>query len=266
MTPITVTLLARKGGVGRTTLCLNLAGHYAQEGAKVLCIDLDGQASLSRALLGSSEVEALRPSETTAAIFAGESPDNIRDSGFENISIVPAGDSLEPLATAVRREFKRDETLLEEFLASYASDFHLVLIDTPPQIAVSSVWSALTASQFVISPVPADAFGVQSISSVIQLVADVQANSNPKLQVLGYTLSMLMRNAVNDGYKQTLRNLHGAQIFSNEIPMAAAFKEAIAERGPITHIKPRTKAAKMLRALGGEVEARIEQIMERSAA
>ncbi len=266
MPPIILTLLARKGGVGRTTLGMNLAGCYAKDGARVLCIDLDGQASLSRAFLGSGVVESLRPSETTAAIFAGDSMEQIQDTQYDNISLVPAGDALEPLVTTIRRDFARDQMLLREFIEVFGKNFDVVIIDTPPQITASTVWSALTASHFVISPVPADAFGVQSISSVISLVADVQASANPNLQVLGYVLSMLMRNKVNDGYKETLRRLHGAQVFDNELPMAAAFKEAVAERGPISHIKPRTKAAKTIAALAIEIETRIAGVMERSKA
>lgn len=266
MRPTTITLLARKGGVGRTTLSLNLAGYYAKDGARVLCLDLDGQASLSRAFLGSTEVESFRPSQTTAAIFAGECPDEIVSTPFENISLVPAGDALEPLATSVRRDFARDQLLIREFIESTGHQFDLVIIDTPPQISVSTVWSALTASHYVISPVPADTFGVQSISSVLGLVADVQSTANRELQVLGYVLSMLMRNSVNDGYRETLRRLHGPQIFENELPMAAAFKEAVAERGPINHVKPRTKAAKTLTALAKEIESRIAGLNEQRRA
>ena len=66
----TITLLARKGGVGKTTLTASIAGDLARRGAQVLCIDLDGQASLSRFFFGSEHVERLRPDETIAAIVS----------------------------------------------------------------------------------------------------------------------------------------------------------------------------------------------------
>lgn len=266
MSAVTLTLIARKGGVGRTTLTLNLAGALAEQGVRVLLVDLDGQASLSRALLGSTELESLRPQETIAAVFQGDTPDIIRSTDYENIQLVPSGDALEPLATAVKRDFARDQFILREFLKTAAMDADVVLIDTPPHTNLSTVWAALTASHYVLSPVPADAFGVQSISSIINLVAGVQAGPNPGLLVLGYVLSMLQRNSVNDGYRKTLRGLHGSQIFQTEIPLAAAYKEAIASRGPVTHIKKRTKAAKLIRELTGEIETRLEQIAGKEAA
>lgn len=256
MPTTTITMVARKGGVGRTTLTMNLAGHFAKQGVRVLCIDLDGQASLSRAFLGSNEVEGMRPSETSAAIFAGDVTENIHATEFENLYLVPSGDALEPYASPERRDFKRDQEMIAEYLHRSANDFDLVLIDTPPQTNVATVWSALCASDFAISPVPADAFGVQSIASILNLVANVQAGPNPKLFVLGYVLSMLHRNSVNTAYSETLRRLHGSQVFETEIPHAAAFKEAISERKPIGFYKPRVKGSKLIAALATEIEQR----------
>ena len=53
----TITMLARKGGVGRTMLTCSLAGEISRRGARVLCIDVDGQASLSRVFFGSKKIE-----------------------------------------------------------------------------------------------------------------------------------------------------------------------------------------------------------------
>lgn len=272
--PVVISFAARKGGVGRTTTTVNLAGAWAAagskndpaDGARVLCIDLDGQASLSRAFLGSNEVESLRPAETVAALFQGDTPDVIQVAEYPNIHVLPAGDALEPLVTSVRRDFARDQHIIRQFIKSVAPNFDLVLIDLPPHTQTSSVWAALVASNFVLSPVPADAFGVQSISSVINLVAAIQAGPNPNLQILGYLLSMVQKNAVNNAYCKTLRQLHGNQVLDTEVPLMAAYKEAIARRGPVTAIKPRVKASNIVRELAAELEGRIETIEKRSAA
>ena len=79
-------------------------------------------------------------------------------------------------------------------------------------------------------------------------------------------LSMLQKNAVNNAYRQTLRQLHGTQVLDAEIPLAAAYKEAIARRGPVTTIKPRVKASMIIRELANEIEARLEHIQKRRAA
>ena len=167
---------------------------------------------------------------------------------------------------AVGREFERDAHILSEFIEGVSNAFDLVLIDTPPQTNVSTVWAALSASNFVLSPVPADAFGVQSIGSVLNLVAAVQAGPNPDLRVMGYVLSMLQRNSVNSAYTKTLRQLHGSQVFDTQIPLAAAAKEAISARTPLSHYKPRVKIAKVMVSLANEIEARAEALVERKAA
>ena len=67
--PLTICLLARKGGTGKTTTTLSLAGALAQDGARVLCVDLDSQGSLSRVVYGPTEVEGLHPACTSAGFF-----------------------------------------------------------------------------------------------------------------------------------------------------------------------------------------------------
>ena len=95
MAVMTISLLARKGGVGRTTTTLNLAGVWAKEGARVLCFDMDSQASLSRCLLGSELVETRHASETIAGLF-----DQRYDPEPEEVAIIPEEATDEPVVSA----------------------------------------------------------------------------------------------------------------------------------------------------------------------
>ncbi|MCA9212697.1 MAG: AAA family ATPase [Planctomycetales bacterium] len=89
--PIVLSMYARKGGAGRTIMCLQLAGACAEYGANVLVIDQDPQGSLSKNLFGAGAVERLRPYETTAAIYDKDIDDYsrvIRQTEIPNIAIV----------------------------------------------------------------------------------------------------------------------------------------------------------------------------------
>jgi len=266
MAPTTICLATRKGGVGRTTLCVNLAGSYAKLGARVLCLDLDGQASLSRTFFGSTEVERLRPEQTVAALFADDNCDLIRPTRFDRISVVPSGSAIEQFASARSDDCERDQHIVPNYLESLGEQYDLVLIDTPPQMNISTVFSALAASHHVLSPTPADPFGVQAISNLLDLVAAVQSRANPGLQVIGYVISMIQRNSVNDAYRRMLRKLHGSQVLDTEIPLAAAIKEAITERSPISHFKPRNKTAKIIDQLAEEIRIRVQADSKRKVA
>jgi len=255
-------MLARKGGVGRTTLTASIAGDLARRGANVLCIDLDGQASLSRFFFGSEFVELLNPQLTAAAVISdyGSEPDEvIHATPFKNISVVPSCDALEKLATPT---IPKDVMTVRRLIAEVASRFDVVLIDTPPNTNVSTTLSGIVAADFIISPVPADAFGTQSIISVQRAVGEA-VRYQPNLRILGYVLNQLQKNGVNDAYVKMARQLHGQQVFNTEIPLAVAFREAMAVRTPISQYKPKIKPSKIIAELVDEITARIESTSTR---
>lgn len=267
--PASIVLLARKGGVGRTSLTMNLAGQFALEGARVLCVDLDGQASLSRVFFGSNYVANLPSELTAAAIFSPhdiEPEQVIHATDFENISVVPAGNGLERYAIPQAINKDGDPYVLRSFLEEVSEHFDLVLIDTPPNTAVATTWAALACSHYVLSPTPPDSFGTQSISGVTAVVTDAATEINPGIRILGYVLNMVQRNSVSEAYINTLRHVHGSQVFDTELPLAVGFREAIAERHPVTHFKPRSKPSKVIKALADEIDSRINSVAGKEAA
>ena len=263
--PTTFTMLARKGGVGRTTLSVSIAGELAKRGARTLCIDLDGQASLSRVFFGSPQVERFNPAQTVAAVLAdyGSEPDEvIHKTSFENIAVLPAGDAVEKLAMP---EANDTIVTIRDFIQDVRNDFDVIMIDTPPNTNVATTMAGVVAADYVLSPVPADAFGTQSIISVQRTVADA-VQYQPNLRILGYIFNQLQRNSVNDSYIRTVRQLHGDQVFDTEISLAVAFRESMAARTPISHHKAKTKAAQMVATLVDEMNQRIETLSQRRAA
>lgn len=263
---LVITILARKGGVGRTTTCLNLSGVWAQEGLRVLLVDLDSQASLSRCLLGAESVESAHPSETVAGIFDErfeiEPEEVIRPTAFENLAIVPACDALEDFNTTKPWTSGDRQWALKSFFAEAAGLFDVALIDTGPNTCGLSAWAALASSKFLFSPVLCDSFGTQSIISVQRLVERVQTSINPDLEILGYLINMRQKNTVMESYEQTLRKVHGRMILKTVLPLAAAYRQAVAERQPLPMKKGNTKAMKILVDLAAELNRRMSNLMK----
>jgi chromosome partitioning protein len=261
---LTITILARKGGTGKTTTAYNLAAHYAQEGMRVLAIDLDGQASLSRVAFGPTQVETTHPAQTVAGLFDPRydpaPPDVIQATRFERLSVLPAGDALEAHNRPNPEAAGEAQFTIRRFLDEVADDFDLAVIDTGPNTTGLAAWSALVASDFVLSPVLPDSFGTQAVIHVQRLVEAVQTRVNPRLRILGYMLNMAQKNVVNLAYEQTLRQLHGRQVLEMSVPLLAVYREAIAERTPITILKPRVKASKVIKALAEEITSRITDL------
>jgi len=250
-----VSLIARKGGVGKTSAALNLAGAALNDGVqRVLLIDMDSQASLSKAVLGPSVVDALRPDQTVQAVAerTRAAGDVVRETDIPGLLIVPSFHDL---------RIPSDGAL---HLGGVDPD--LVLIDTPPDTRDTSVRCALLASNVVVSPVVPEGWGLQSVHGVQQLLMSAGLVSNQGMVFAGWLISMVQRIAMHTVCSDTLRRLHGATVFDVTLPHAAAFKEAAAAGVPITQHAPRSAAAKAVRAVWNELLDRVESAMKRGAA
>ena len=252
---LVLSLVARKGGCSKTTTAMNLAGAALQDGAKrVLLVDLDPQASLSKACIGSQVVEGLRADCTVQAVAERRrtAGDVVRETPIPGLMILPAHPDL---------VIPADSTL---DLAGIDAD--LVVIDTPPDTRNPAVRFALVSSHAVASPMLPEALGLQSVSGVQSLLLSAGLVDNPALTFAGWMVAMRQRIAIHELCEATLRRLHGDQVYQTVIPAAAAFKEAIAAGKPITHYAPKSAGAKVVRELFSETLTRLQAATERTAA
>ena len=253
--PLTVSMIARKGGVGKTSAVLNLAGAALEDGAsRVVVIDLDPQSSLSKALLGPAVVDQLRPVSTVHSVVAGgrRAVDVITDTAIPGLRIIPGYQDLVVPADAM--------------IDLRDVDADLILVDTPPDVRNPGVRAALLASNVVVSPMIPEAWAMQSVHGVQQLLMSAGLVSNPTLTFAGWLITMRQRIAMHDACESTLRRLHGGTVFDTVIPSLAAFKEASAGGIPITRHAPKSAAAKVVRALWAELLDRVAVSAERGAA
>lgn len=248
-------MVARKGGVGKTSLCLHLACHWAEEGLRVRLVDLDSQASLSQACLGPEAVESLRPSDTVEAVLAGGPAEAVeRPTRWERVSLVPSSLGLRsPAVAAAVPELRSREA-------------ELTILDTPPDTTGALVRAALLSADFVLSPVDPEPFGAASVLSVLGLCQSVAMAPNPGLSLLGFVVNRRERQTVHAVVEDALRRLHGEQILPVAIPALKDFREAALAREPITRHAPRSKAASAVRDLAAEVLLRIERLAAKRAA
>lgn len=252
---IALSLVARKGGVGKTSTAMNLAGAALQDGAKrVLLVDMDSQASLSKACMGAAKVESLRPDCTVQAVAERrkKAGDVVQESAVPGLLIVPACPDL-----AIPGDAALDLSDI---------DADLVVIDTPPDTKNPAVRCALVASHAVASPLIPEALGLQSVAGVQSLLLSAGLVDNPALTFTGWIISMRQRIALHELCETTMRRLHGDTVFQTVIPAAAAFKESIAAGKPITHYSPKSAGAKVVRELWQELLTRLQSAIQRNAA
>lgn len=256
-----VTMLNQKGGVGKTSCTHHLAGTLAQMGRRVLLLDNDPQSSLSQGFWGPLAARQVDPSETIAALYAGDRPfpeQVIKPTGIAGIDLLPG--SRHATDFNVPRPFEADlaaQECLRSFLAEVRDQYDLVLIDCPPNLHLCS-WAALVASDHLIVPLQPEDYGAQGIVDVQESVELVQGGPNPELSLLGYLITMVApRKTIHQLYEERLRALYGDSVFTARVPEAVDYVEAIARRQPIAQYKPKGAPAKAIRALADEVEARL---------
>ena len=263
MSAVVLTLYARKGGVGRTMLSQNLAGACAEQNVKVLTIDLDPQASLSKNFFGREFVDSLRPYQTVAALYDDkrefQKDELIHPTKVENISVAPSSDHLEPYDLPSPLEHGEQQYAIRDFVDQVREDFDVILIDTPPNVANLLAWGALMATEYVITPVQPEKNSCEGVIDVKVRLQTAIRNGNSNLVDLGYFINnMDKRTAQHRVMAEELQQLHGAQVFETIIYRRTDFQNAQHSYRPISYEQPNSPEASLIRNLMIEIIERID--------
>lgn len=185
------TISNQKGGVGKTTTTVNLAGALARGGANVLVIDLDPQGNASTAL----GVEHRPSVQSVYEVLIGEAKiaDVVQQStDHEQLFCVPstinlAGAEIE-LVSLVARE-QRLKTALDEYLRTHTEPMHYVLIDCPPSLGLLTI-NAFVAANEVIIPIQCEYYALEGLSQLLKNIELIEKHLNPTLHVSTILLTM----------------------------------------------------------------------------
>lgn len=244
-----ISFVNQKGGVAKTTSCVNIGASLADQGKHVLLIDLDAQGSLSTSTglkeIGADELtvyEVLKGAdikEATRTLSEGLSvlPTDIRLSGAEiELSSVPG------------REF-----LLREALSEFESVFDYVLIDCPPSLGVLTL-IALTASDGVIVPVKADYLALKGMSQLVDVINVVKRRMNPGLEIVGVIATFFnSRRNLDQQIVDQIETFFPGKLFETKISQNTALAEAPSQGKNIFEYDSRSKGAQQYRTLAEEL-------------
>jgi len=263
MAELVLTLLAKKGGVGRTMHTQNLAGAFAENNLRVLAIDLDHQGSLTANFFGESVVSQLQPHETVAALFDEDrEPDYLtllRETAIKNLYVAPSSEHLQRFDLPQPLSLGERQFAVRDFIQAVGQYFDVVLIDTPPNIGNLPAWAALMAADYVLTPIQPQKNPMEALIDGSVQIANAIAHGNPNLVYLGcFVTNLQRRRTIQKMVSSRLRQLYQSQVFETMLISRPTFEEAAYYFQPVTHYAPKSEAAEMIRDLLVEVVRRIQ--------
>lgn len=246
----------QKGGVGKTSTCVNLCASLAIKGKRVLLIDIDPQGNATTGL-GFSKSD-LQSSVYNLLIDDISASETVFKTAIQNLHIIPA--SIDLAGAEVELVYiKNREKRLKERIESLTADYDYIMIDCPPSLGLLTI-NALSASNSVIIPIQSEYFALEGLSQLMNTIKLVVQHLNPDLKIEGVVVTMYDGRAIIS--KQILAEINkffGKKMFNVIIPRNIRVSEAPSHGVPVMIHDPRCTGAKAYVALADEFLSREEK-------
>lgn len=246
----TIAITNQKGGVGKTTTCVNLSALLAEMGTRVLVIDMDPQGNTTSGLgMDAADDSIYEVLKGRAAVA-----DAAEETLWKNLKIIGSDIRLvnaEPELTVMdKREYR-----LKAALAAVQAAYDFILIDCPPSLGLLTL-NALAAADTVLIPIQCEYYALEGVTSLMNTIARVRKTINPRLEIEGVLLTMLdgrtnLGLQVVDQVKKHFRS----KVYATTVPRSVRLSEAPSHGQPIHIYDAKSTGAMAYTALAREVLA-----------
>ncbi len=242
----------QKGGVGKTTTAVNVAACIAEAGYPTLLVDIDAQAN---ATVGVGARKDAVPSVYDVLAGRATAEEALRDTDIPGLTLLPAHPDLAGASVELPRQ-PGSETRLRDALAPIRERFAYVILDCPPSLGPLTV-NALVAADRVIVPVQTEYFALEGLAGLLDTLALIQRELNPRLTVAGMLLTMHDgRTRLGRDVEREVREHFPELVFDTVIPRNVRIGEAPSYGRPVIHHDPHCAGADAYFELAKEVAAR----------
>ena len=243
-----IALANQKGGVGKTTTSINLGAALAQDGQRVLLVDIDAQGN---ATSGSGIDKSELALDSYDVIVDGAA---LRDVivPTDNYDLLPAtiqlsGAEIE-LATQKQREYR-----LQKALMTVSDDYDFILIDNPPALGLLTV-NAFTAADAILIPVQTEFYALEGLGQLLNTTELVRKQFNESLDIAGILLTMYDgRTNLAKQVSEEVRQYFGDKVYHTVVPRSVRLSEAPSYGQAIIDFDPKSIGAQVYTELAQEV-------------
>ena len=244
-----ISVTNQKGGVGKTTSCVNLASYVANAGNKVLLIDMDPQGNACSSLgveveKGQTSVYEVLLSEATAAQAKYSSVQ-------ENLDVIPSNVDLAGAEVDLVYVENR-ENILKEALKELKDAYDFIFIDCPPSLGLLTV-NALTASDSIIIPIQCEYFALVGLGQLMNTVRLIKKHLNPNIEIEGVLLTMKdNRSNLVSQVSAEIKKYFDQKVYETYIPRNIRLAESPSHGKPILLYDNKSKGANAYKSLAEE--------------
>ncbi|MBO5851059.1 MAG: ParA family protein [Clostridia bacterium] len=249
----TIAFSNQKGGVGKTTTCVNLSAALAESGKKVLIIDLDPQGNATTGL--NINKGAVKNSIYQVLTEELDVKSAILKTAITNLDIIPSAIDLAG-AEVELVYLKNREKRLCSAIKKVAKTYDYVCIDCPPSLGLLTI-NALTSADSVIIPIQCEFFALEGLSQLMNTIKLVIKHLNPKLTIEGVLLTMYDGRAlVSRQIAGEIRKFFGVKAYNTVIPRNIRVSEAPSHGIPVIRHDIKSSGAKAYLELAKEFLAK----------
>ena len=239
----------QKGGVGKTTTCVNMAAYIAKAGKRVLLVDMDPQGNATTGL-GFSK-STLKKSVYNVIIEDEDVKDNVLDTEIAGLSVLPS--NIDLAGAEVELVYKKSrEKVLKSALDKVRSSYDYILLDCPPSLGLITI-NALAAADSAIIPIQSEYYALEGLSQLMNTISLVRQHLNKGLKVEGVVLTMYDgRSLISKQIAAEIKKYFTKKLYEIVIPRNIRLSEAPSHGKPIMLHDPKCMGARAYAALTEE--------------
>ena len=246
----------QKGGVGKTTTCINLASCLGLQGYKVLVIDMDPQGNASSGL--GIEKSKANKSIYDIIVDRADPTDNsiYQRTKIHTVRVLPSNLDLAGAEVELAGVSKRREFVVKDKLSVIKNKFDFIFIDCPPSLGLLTI-NALTFSNSVLIPIQCEFFALEGLAQLMNTVKLVKKHLNPDLDIDGVVLTLYdNRNNLSRQVTEEVAKFFGKKLYHTAIPRNIRLAEAPSHGLPVALYDKSCSGTKAYTALTKEFMTR----------